>query len=118
MDIEEIKKHADFGSVEKRPTWGTVTSVELAEILGVTHQCLSNWKLRGRLPEPEPRRKGGGNKNRWVISTIKKWLYDTPEDETHWQWIHDNMSDEFESLEHAMWNAEKYWRVFGIEKYG
>jgi phage terminase Nu1 subunit (DNA packaging protein) len=103
-------------SVEKRPTWYTVTSRELANILGVNLQTINNWLVRGKLPAPEPRVRGKSNKNRYKISVIKKWLCDTPEDKTHWEFINTHMAEDFESIEQAMWNAERYWRAFEIEQ--
>jgi len=93
-----------------------VTTRELADILGVSHQRVANWHLRGHLPEPEPRRKGQGNKNRWKISVIKNWLNNTPEDDIHWDFINTHMDEGFKSIEQAIWNAERYWRAFEIEK--
>ncbi|MBV1911307.1 MAG: helix-turn-helix domain-containing protein [Kangiellaceae bacterium] len=116
MNKEELAANADWSGFEKRPTWGTVTTRELAEILGTSHQNVANWHLRGHLPEPEPRRKGGGNKNRWKVSTIKNWLCGTPEDETHWAFINTHMTEGFESIEQAIWNAERYWRVYQVER--
>jgi hypothetical protein len=104
-------------SVEKRPTWYTVTSRELADILGVNLQTINNWLVRGKLPAPELRRKGKGNKNRYKISVIKEWLYGTPEDETHWSFINEHMSEGFKSIEQAIWNADKYWKAYGVEKH-
>ena len=116
MNKEQLAANADFSSLEKRPSWATVSTKDLADILGVSHQCLSNWKLRGHLPDPEPRRKGLGNKNRWTISRIKNWLYGIPEDEIHWAFINTHMAEGFDSIEKAMWNAERYWKAFRIEK--
>lgn len=116
MEIAEIRKQADWSSVEKRPSWGTVTSKELSVILDVSLQSINNWRIRGHLPEPEPRRKGQGNKNRWKISTIKHWLYGTPVEQTHWDFINTHMGKGFESIEQAMWNASRHWKAFGVER--
>lgn len=116
MDKEKLRKQADWSSVEKRSTWGSVTSMELSKILGVSLQSINNWHVRGYLPPPELRRRGHGNKNRWMISKLQLWLYGIPEDDTHWKWINEHMSDEFESIEQAMWNSKRYWRAFGIER--
>jgi len=116
MNKEELAANAKWFSVEKRCSWSTITTRELADILGVSHQNVANWHLREKLPPPEPRRKGGGNKNRWKISIIKNWLYDTPEDETHWEFINNHMYKGFESIEQAIETAELHWRAFEIEK--
>ena len=116
MDKEKIRKQADWSSLEKRPSWGMVTSAELAIVFGVPLTSINNWLVRGHLPEPEPRRRGLGNKNRWVLSRIKEWLYGTPEDEIHWVFINEHMAEGFESIEQAMWNAERYWRAYGVDR--
>lgn len=116
MDKEKIIKQADWSIVEKRPTWGTVTSAELARVFKVPLTSINNWLVRNKLPAPEPRRKGGGNKNRWKVSTVKNWLYGTPEDEIHWVFINEHMAEGFESIEQAMWNAERYWRAYGVDR--
>jgi hypothetical protein len=116
MNIKEIAARANWSSVEKRPTWGTVSTKELSQILNIPMTTLGNWQVRGRLPTPEPHRRGQGNKNHYRISTIKKWLYGTPEEETHWGFINTHMGDGFESIEQAMWNAERHWKAFGIER--
>lgn len=116
MDKEKLKNQVDWSSVEKRPTWGTVTSMELSRIFGVSLQSINNWRIRGHLPEPEPRRRGQGNKNSWKISRIKNWLYGTPEEDTHWEFINTHMAKGFKSIEQAIWNAERYWRAYKIER--
>ena len=115
MDIEKLKKQADWSSVEKRPTWGTVTSRELSEVLGVSIQTINNWHIRGHLPKPEPHKRGWGNKNRYRISLIKNWLYGTPEEKIHWEFIDTHMFEGFKTLEQAQYYAERDWRAFGIE---
>jgi len=77
---------------------------------------INNWRIRGHLPEPEPRQKGKGNKNRWKISVIRSWLESRPENKIHWEFINNHMAEGFESIEQAMENAKKYWRAFDIEK--
>ena len=116
MNIQTIAAQTNWSSVEKRPTWATVTSRELADILGVSLQSINNWQVRGHLPAPEPRRRGLGNKNRYRISTIINWLTNTPEDQIHWQFINEHMAEGFKSIEQAVWNAERYWKAYGIEK--
>jgi len=116
MNKEELAANADWFSVIKRPTWGCVSSAELAIILGVPFTSIGNWSLRGHLPEPEPRKKGKGNKNRYRISTIKLWLYGTSEEETHMSWIHEHMHKDIDSIEMGMWNASRCWRAFEIER--
>lgn len=114
MTTKDLK--VNWHSMEKRPTWGTLTSMELANVLGVTITDINNWKIRRRLPPPEPRQKGKGNKNRWKISVIRSWLESRPESEIHWEFINNHMTEGFESIEQAIFNAKKYWRAYEIER--
>jgi len=107
---------ADWNTLEKRPTWATCTTRELSEVLGVSLQTLHNWLSRGDLPKPEPRRSGQGNKHRFKISKIRAMLESNTEENIHWEFINAHMGTEFKSIEQAMWNAERYWRAYGIEK--
>jgi hypothetical protein len=116
MDIEKLRKQADWRLLEKRCPWTTLTSIELSKVLGVTIVDVNNWNIRGHLPEPEPRRKGKGNKNRWKISVIRSWLESRPEDDIHWEFINSHMAEGFQSIEQAKENAKKHWRAFDIEK--
>jgi hypothetical protein len=116
MDKEKLRKQADWSSVAKRATWSSLTTKELSVCLDVPHQSVANWCLREQIPAPQQRQKGHGNKNRYRLSEIMSWLYGIPEDDIHWKWINEHMSDEFESIEQAMWNAKRYWKAFGIEQ--
>lgn len=116
MDYTKIAAQANWANIIKRPTWGTLTSMELANVLGVTITDINNWKIRGHLPPPEPRRKGSGNKNRWVLAALRAWLESRPESEIHWAFINNHMAEGFESIEQAKENAKKYWKAFDIEK--
>lgn len=116
MDIEKLKKQADWSLVEKRPTWGTVTSMELSKILNVPFTSIGNWNIRGLLPEPEPRRKGQGNKNLYKISKIRAWLESRPEDEIHWEFVNKHMGEDFPNLDIAYRYASKFWKMFEVER--
>lgn len=116
MNKSELWENADFSLIVKRPTWGTVTTAELSKILNIPMTTLGNWQVRGQLPTPEPRRRGQGNKCRYRISKIINWLTNTPEEEIHWQFINTHMAEGFKSIEQAMWNAERYWKAYGVER--
>jgi len=116
MDIERLRKQADWSMFEKRPTWGTISSMELSKILNVPFTYIGNWALRGLLIEPETRRKGQGNKNLYKISKIRSWLESRPENEIHWEFIKTHMAEEFKSIESAVTCADRHWRVFNIER--
>ena len=116
MNKSELWRQAKFELVEKRPTWGTVTTFELSQILNIPMSTLGNWAVRNKLPAPEPRRRGLGNKNRYRISTIINWLMGAPEDEIHWKFIKEHMGEGFKSIEQAKWNAKHYPTAFGVEK--
>lgn len=116
MDTEKLRKQADWSLVEKRPTWGCVSSMELSKILNVPFTSIGNWALRGLLIEPEPRRKGQGNKNLYKISKIRAWLESRPENEIHWEFIINHMDEQFKSIESAITCADRHWRVFKVER--
>lgn len=54
--------------------WRTLESGELAAILGVTTQVLSNWRFRGLGPKAEPRRPGSPNRTHYKIGEVWSWL--------------------------------------------
>lgn len=116
MNVQAIASTSNWKPFEKRPTWGTVTTRELSEVLGVPITSIHNWLLRGHFPEPEPRIRGQGNKNRFSISKIRSWLEGEDEDAIHWDWIRTHMHEDIESIEQAKWNAERYWKAYGVEK--
>jgi len=61
----------NWQSVEKHPSWSTVTTRELAVILNTNIININNWLCRGQFPEPESQKRGYGNKNRFRISKIR-----------------------------------------------
>jgi hypothetical protein len=107
---------ARWGEFERRPTWSVVTSPELARALGVSLQTLANWRLRGILPPPEPRKRGGGNKNRYRISRIRAWLENRPEEDIHWEWLRNFIEYELRSLGEADQFIRSTYKILGVEK--
>lgn len=105
----------------KRPTWSCVSSRELSVALGVCLQTISNWKLRGILPEPEPRSRHlpGGNRNWYRISKIRSWAEDRPESDIHWEWAHKYVEphtgpiQRLTQVETAVWAC---YKLFDVEK--
>jgi len=116
MDIEKLRKQADWSLLEKRPTWSNLTTAELSLVLKESITTLNQWKLRNQIPPPEPRKKGGGYKNRWRINTIRSWLEQRPTDDIDWEFINTHMGEGFESIETAMHYAKKHWNIFELEK--
>ena len=116
MNIQQIALQANWQTVEKRPTWSSVTTAELSVILNIPQTSINNWLLRGKFPAPEPHKKGGGNKNRYKISKIRALFVNRTEQSIHWEFINTHMGKGFESIEQAVWNAKRYWKAFEIEK--
>lgn len=116
MDIEKLRKQADWTIMEKRCPWKTLTSMELSKVLGVTIVDINNWRIRGKLPALEPRRKGQGNVNRWRLGVIRSWLESRPESEIHWEFINNHMDKNLPDLETAMLFASKYWNIYDLDK--
>ena len=116
MDIEKLKKQANWSIVEKRPTWGTVTTAELSVILGVSITNLNQWKLRGKLPEPEPRKRGKGNKNRWRISVIRSWLEDRDAFDIDEEFMNTHLKGIFPTINHAKHYVKYHWYKLGVER--
>lgn len=114
VEVKNIK--TSWEKYERRPTWCSVTSMELSKILGVSLQTINNWHTRGAMPLPMPRKNGQGNKNRFKIAAIRAWLEQRTEDEIHWEFINRQMGEGFETLEQAIWNAQNCPKAFNIEK--
>lgn len=107
---------AKWREFERRPTWSVITTQELARALGVSTQTLANWQLRGILPPPEPRKRGGGNKNHYRISRIKAWLENRTEKEIHWEWLRNFVGYEFTSLAEADQFIRSTYKILDVEK--
>lgn len=56
------------------PPWRPMPSRRLAAILGVSLQSLANWRVRGTGPEPEPKRRGTGNRTFYRPDVVMAWL--------------------------------------------
>lgn len=116
MKIKPDQIRADWSTFERRPTWSMVSSVELAQILGVHLQTINNWKLRGILPTPEPQKRGAGNRNWYRISKIRSWLENRPEADIHWSWIAQHIGQKFSSVKEADQVIRSCYRIFEVEK--
>lgn len=110
------RAQAKWEEFERRPTWSVITTQELARALGVSTQTLANWQLRGILPPPEPRKRGGGNKNRYRISRIKAWLENRSEEDIHWEWLRNFVGYEFTSLADADQFIRSTYKILDVEK--
>lgn len=99
-----------------RPTWATLTTAELAKVLGLSHQCLSNWALRGKLPPPVISPKLNQRKTHYRISSIRSWLEGKTENEIHWNWVETHVPYDLESLEQAEYIVNQLYRTLKIEK--
>ncbi|MYZ48347.1 terminase small subunit [Propylenella binzhouense] len=56
------------------PPWRPIPSRKLARIFGVSLQSLANWRVRGTGPEPEPMRRGKGNRIFYKPEKVMAWL--------------------------------------------
>ncbi len=111
--IDSHNLNADWSQYERRPPWGYVTSAELAEVLGVHIQTISNWKLRGILPEPDRLK---GNRNRYRISAIKSWLEARDESSVTWDWIRRYLPASVKNLEEAEYLVQYCYSIFEVER--
>lgn len=84
--IDPARLKADWGKYQRRPTWSVISSRELAEVLGVHLQTISNWSLREVLPAPVRHKRLWANKNYYRISQIRAWLEGRPEIDIHREW--------------------------------
>lgn len=56
------------------PPWRPIPSRLVAELLGVSLQSLANWRVRGTGPEPEPYKRGQGNRTMYRPDVVMAWL--------------------------------------------
>lgn len=69
------------------PIWRPIASRDLSKMLGVSLQSLANWRVRGTGPQPEPFRKGGGNRVYYRPDRVLSWL--TGYDRAPWEFSRD-----------------------------
>lgn len=77
-------------AVSKRPPWRPIASRDLSRLLGVSLQSLANWRVRGSGPEPEPHKRGQGNRIYYRPDKVMAWLSalcGTPHED--WQFCHE-----------------------------
>ena len=110
------KLSPNWAPLDKRPTWSTLTTAELAKVLGLSHQCLSNWALRGKLPPPVKSPKLNQRKTHYRISSIRAWLEGKTENEIHRHWVDTHIFYELENLEQAEYIVNQLYRSLGLEK--
>ncbi len=123
MKSRGVKKESikvNWEPFARRATWSCVSSRELSVALCVSLQSICNWRLRGILPEPEPRSRHlpAGNRNWYRISKIRAWLEDRTEESIHWDFIKQYMDTgtPYSSLEQAEETARICYKIFDIEK--
>lgn len=81
INPDSIAKLGDL----KRPPWDTVSTAELADILGVSIQVLSNWRIRKAGPNFLPVGTFRGNRVHYRICDIEAWLRSKAEPTKAWQ---------------------------------
>lgn len=95
-----------------RATWDFITSPELAEVLGVSLQTISNMKLRKLIPQPEYQR---AHRNFYRISTLRAFFENRTEDEIHMAFIREYVPYA-NTLEEAQYYVLHAHSVMGIDK--
>ena len=113
--INKIKPN--WEEYERTPPWSYISSRQLASVMGVHLQTISNYVCRGFLI-PEPKGKFKGNRNFFRIAYIRSLFEGKNENEIMWSWIKENMDcgTPFKSLEQAQEVARIGWEALGIEK--
>ena len=109
---------ADWSRYERRAPWSFVSSRELSFVLGVSLNTISNYKMRGILPSPEPHPRFRGNRNWYKISTIKAWLTGRTEEEILRDFLDRRMEGYIGStdLQSRMDFITKYHKIFDLER--
>lgn len=106
----------DWSRYERTPPWSYISSAELAKILGVHLQTISNWRLRGILPEPDSHPRLRGNKRYYRISKVMSWLSGRDEEEITMEWIKKYMPTGTSNIASAQWYVQKGHKSLGVEK--
>ena len=72
--IADIPEKVGEISRQCQPPWRPIPSRLLGRLLEVSVQSLANWRVRGTGPEPEPMRRGKGNKIFYRPDKVIEWL--------------------------------------------
>lgn len=107
----------DWSEYELMPPWGHISSRQLASVLDVHLQTISNYVCRGFLV-PEDQNKFKGNRNYFRISYIRSLFEDKEEDQILWDWIEQYMDcgTPFTSIEQAQEVARIGYTALSIQK--
>ena len=119
MKVNPRTLKSDWSRYERRPPWSVVSSRELAGILGVHLQTISNWTIRGILPLPVKHPRLKANKNYFRISTLREWLEGRAEEGIQWEWLQKWMPEQIPYIHHLP-HAERWllliYKELGLEK--
>jgi predicted DNA-binding transcriptional regulator AlpA len=108
---------ANWSRIGNHAPWSLITSPMLAKVLGVHLQTISNYRIRGILPAPEPATaKLKGNVVRYRISAILAWLEGSSEEEVTWKWIKTHIPDPVQTIGQARSLVNACWMMMDIEK--
>ncbi len=104
----------NWSEYELTPPWSLISSRQLALVMGVHLQTISNYVCRGFLV-PESQR---GNKNYFSISYLRSLFEEKEQSQIEWEWIEEYMDcgTPFTSLEQAQVVARIGWKELGINK--
>ncbi|MGQ7794700.1 hypothetical protein ACUN0C_20105 [Faunimonas sp. B44] len=75
------------------PPWRPIRSRKLAAILDVSLQSLANWRVRGTGPEPEPMRRGNGNRTFYKPEKVMAWLSGREPWQHSYEWLRLHVMD-------------------------
>lgn len=103
---------ADFFVTRRTPPWRPISSRELAQVLGVSLQSLANWRVRKTGPEPEPMRRGRGNKIYYRPDKVLSWLL---EDRESWEFSRDWLLNRNLDVLGGLDRESTAWMIEGLD---
>ncbi|PHR55050.1 MAG: hypothetical protein COA47_14495 [Robiginitomaculum sp.] len=81
-----LSRLAEQGVKETFP-WLVISSLELADVLGVHLQTIANWQIRKQGPIAEPKDHWRGNRRYFSIANITAWLDQVEAWKVYQEWI-------------------------------
>lgn len=99
------------------PPWSCLSSRQLAFVLDVHLQSISNYVCRGFLT-PEPRELFKGNTNYFRVSYIRSLFEDKSPEQIEWEWIDEFIKPDppFTDLEQAYYVVKVCHNVYQVQK--
>lgn len=104
---------ANLFVTRRTPPWRPISSRELAQILGVSLQSLANWRVRETGPEPEPPKKGKGNKVYYRPDIVLAWL---EEEKEPWEFSRDWLLNRKLDVVGGLDRDATLWMIEGMDE--